>query len=288
MNSFTQLHFDLIALHGRSRRVERLRAYFQSVLDKRDRRWANLLLRDNFRSRFIQYGELREYASAYTGLPLWLIEESIEHAGNVTEAISLIVASRNQNGSIPLHVVMERINDRKTGLYEDKVQFVQSVWGTLPERSVILFNRLITGGYTSPVSIREIEESSATADTGPKSVRTIKTVLLYASPNEYTFAIWKDELLVPLVKTSDGMSPGDRLHVRQFVANNTRERFGPVHSVNPELIFEIGFEDIERAPRRKSGVKLISPRITGRCHNAGLDDISRVEDLTPLIRSDLP
>jgi len=42
---------------------------------------------------------------------------------------------------------------------------------------------------------------------------------------------------------------------------NTLERFGPVRSVAPTLVFEIAFENILLSKRHKSGVAVRFPRI---------------------------
>jgi DNA ligase-1 len=44
--------------------------------------------------------------------------------------------------------------------------------------------------------------------------------------------------------------------VDYFVKRNTFEKFGPVRTVKPELVFEIGFEGINRSTRHKSGIAL--------------------------------
>ena len=43
--------------------------------------------------------------------------------------------------------------------------------------------------------------------------------------------------------------------------NGPQDRFGPVRSVRPELVFEIAFEGIRQSSRHKSGVALRFPRI---------------------------
>jgi len=49
--------------------------------------------------------------------------------------------------------------------------------------------------------------------------------------------------------------------VDAFVRKTTVEKFGPVRSVTPELVFEIGFEGIQLSPRHKSGIAVRFPRI---------------------------
>ena len=45
-----------------------------------------------------------------------------------------------------------------------------------------------------------------------------------------------------------------------FVRRNTLETFGPVRTVKPELVFELGFEGIQASSRHKSGVAVRFPR----------------------------
>jgi DNA ligase-1 len=52
--------------------------------------------------------------------------------------------------------------------------------------------------------------------------------------------------------------------VDRFIRRNTLERFGPVRSVKPELVFEIAFEDIRFSSRHRSGVAVRFPRIARR------------------------
>jgi DNA ligase-1 len=49
--------------------------------------------------------------------------------------------------------------------------------------------------------------------------------------------------------------------VDAVVRRTTVEAFGPVRSVTPTLVFEIGFEGIARSPRHKSGIAVRFPRM---------------------------
>ena len=49
--------------------------------------------------------------------------------------------------------------------------------------------------------------------------------------------------------------------VDSFVKRNTIERFGPVRSVKPELVFELAFEGIQVSSRHKSGIAVRFPRM---------------------------
>ena len=99
---------------------------------------------------------------------------------------------------------------------------------------------------------------------------TIDAVMIYAMRGhgrranlytDYTFAVWDDDKLVPFAKAYSGLTNKEINTVDAFVKKNTIERFGPVRSVKPELVFEIAFEGIAKSNRHKSGIALRFPRI---------------------------
>lgn len=99
---------------------------------------------------------------------------------------------------------------------------------------------------------------------------TIDAVLVYAQRghgrraslySDYTFAVWDGDSLVPFAKAYSGLTNEEIRQVDSFVKSNTKERFGPVRSVKPELVFELAFEGIQKSTRHKSGVAVRFPRI---------------------------
>ncbi|MBT8460210.1 MAG: ATP-dependent DNA ligase, partial [Boseongicola sp.] len=99
----------------------------------------------------------------------------------------------------------------------------------------------------------------------------VNGVLIYAHPRnerraspsfELTFAVWDGEIPVPVAKAQPGLTESEHHEITAWVAKNTVERFGPVRSVKPVQVFEIAFDGIAEAPRRKSGVVLRSPRVS--------------------------
>jgi DNA ligase-1 len=99
---------------------------------------------------------------------------------------------------------------------------------------------------------------------------TLDAVLIYAQPGhgkraslftDYTFGLWRGEELVPFAKAYSGLSDEEIREVDAFIRRNTIERFGPVRVVKPELVFELGFEGIQRSTRHKSGIAVRFPRM---------------------------
>jgi len=78
---------------------------------------------------------------------------------------------------------------------------------------------------------------------------------------DYTFAIWKDGRLVPFAKAYSGLTDAEIREVDKFIRAHTLERFGPVRTVEPLMVFELAFEGIQRSARHKSGLAVRFPRI---------------------------
>ena len=100
--------------------------------------------------------------------------------------------------------------------------------------------------------------------------------------SDYTFAIWKDDQLVPIAKAYTGLTDAEIRKIDAFVRKHTKEKFGPVRSVSPELVFELAFENIRRSGRHKSGVAVRFPRISRWRHDksaAQADRLSTILDL---------
>lgn len=99
---------------------------------------------------------------------------------------------------------------------------------------------------------------------------SVDAVLLYAQPGsgrraglytDYTFGIWDGDRLVPFAKAYSGLTDAEIRKVDAFIRRNTVEKFGPVRTVKPELVFELAFEGIQRSARHKSGIAVRFPRM---------------------------
>lgn len=121
---------------------------------------------------------------------------------------------------------------------------------------------------------------------------TIDGVLLYAQKghgrradlySDYTLAVWQGDQLVPFAKAYSGLTDVEMKEVDQFVKKNTLERFGPVRTVKPGLVFEIAFEGIQESPRHKSGISLRFPRIQRWRKDKPITEANTLDDLKSLL-----
>lgn len=105
---------------------------------------------------------------------------------------------------------------------------------------------------------------------------SVDAVLIYAQRghgrraslySDYTFAVWdgppqsSERTLVPFAKAYSGLTDEEMRKVDAIVRKTTVEKFGPVRSVTPTLVFELGFEGIALSKRHKSGIAVRFPRM---------------------------
>lgn len=123
---------------------------------------------------------------------------------------------------------------------------------------------------------------------------TIDAVLIYAMSGhgrranlytDYTFAVWKGDQLVPFAKAYSGLTDEEIRAVDRWVKQNTIEKFGPVRSVKPELVFEIAFEGIAKSTRHKSGIALRFPRINRWRKDKPIQEANTLEDLVKVLEN---
>ena len=122
---------------------------------------------------------------------------------------------------------------------------------------------------------------------------TIDAVLVYAQKGsgrrssyytDYTFAVKNEDKLVTIAKAYSGLTDKEIMEVSRFVTKNSIEKFGPVRTVKPELVFEIAFEGIGFSSRHKSGVALRFPRIVRWRRDKTADEIDELEEVKKLIK----
>ena len=78
---------------------------------------------------------------------------------------------------------------------------------------------------------------------------------------DYTFGVWDKGCLVTIAKAYSGLTDAEIREVDAFVRRNMVEKFGPVRTVKPELVFELAFEGLNLSSRHKSGLAVRFPRI---------------------------
>jgi DNA ligase-1 len=127
---------------------------------------------------------------------------------------------------------------------------------------------------------------------------TVDAVMIYAQRGhgrraglytDFTFAVYDSQRqLVPFAKAYSGLTDAEFEEINRWIKDHTRESFGPVRSVDAELVFELAFEGIGESKRHKSGVAVRFPRIVRWRKDKKVGEINTLEDLRALIRAAAP
>ncbi|BFO02694.1 MULTISPECIES: ATP-dependent DNA ligase [Pseudomonas] len=127
---------------------------------------------------------------------------------------------------------------------------------------------------------------------------SVDAVLIYAQRghgrraslySDYTFAVWDGppgtpgRTLVPFAKAYSGLSDAEMRQVDAIIRKTTVETFGPVRSVTPTLVFELGFEGIALSKRHKSGIAVRFPRMLRWRHDKPVQEADDLATLQALL-----
>jgi DNA ligase 1 len=126
---------------------------------------------------------------------------------------------------------------------------------------------------------------------------SVDAVLIYAQRghgrraslySDYTFAVWdgppgSERTLVPFAKAYSGLTDEEMRKVDAIVRKTTVEKFGPVSSVTPSMVFELGFEGIALSKRHKSGIAVRFPRMLRWRQDKHVEDADNLGTLQDLL-----
>ena len=132
---------------------------------------------------------------------------------------------------------------------------------------------------------------------------TVDAVLIYAQRGhgrraslytDYTFAVWDsgdsgqgdppgERKLVPFAKAYSGLTDREIAQVDAVIRRTTIEKFGPVRSVRPTMVFEIGFEGIAPSSRHKAGVAVRFPRMLRIRDDKKVDEADTLDMLKAML-----
>ena len=156
MKRFAALFHALDGSTRSSRKRAALVTYFASA-PARDAAHAVATLCGQRPRRAVNATRLRQAAAQRTGLPLWLIEETYHHVGDLAETIALLLPEPDHPQSIPLHELLERRLPALARADEaGQIDQLCRLWSHLPADERLVFNKLLTGGFRVGVARQSV------------------------------------------------------------------------------------------------------------------------------------
>jgi DNA ligase 1 len=229
------------------------------------------------------------------------------------KTLSKKILEESPVGFIAYDVLEYEGNDYRNNILELRSELLQLILTRLNNKSISISNAIHAKSWQEIAILRAeapqllaeglmLKNKQSTYQVGRKrgdwwkwkvEPFTIDAVLLYAQKGhgrrsnlftDYTFAVKDGERLVTFTKAYSGLTDKEFAEVTSFVNKNAIEKFGPVRTVPPQLVFEIAFEGIAESSRHKCGVALRFPRIKRWRHDKTADEINTLTDLKALLQ----
>jgi DNA ligase-1 len=105
--------------------------------------------------------------------------------------------------------------------------------------------------------------------------------------SDVTFAVRRDDELVNIGKAYSGLTDVEIERLTKHFQATTIARYGPVHTVQPEIVLEIAFDRIQESSRHKSGYALRFPRIANIRDDKSVDQISTIDEVRRIYEGQL-
>jgi DNA ligase-1 len=105
--------------------------------------------------------------------------------------------------------------------------------------------------------------------------------------SDLTFAVRRDGELVNIGKAYSGLTDVEIERLTAHFQATTTARYGPVHTVEPQVVLEIAFDRIQESKRHKSGYALRFPRIARIRDDKTAGEISTIDEVRRIYEGQL-
>lgn len=150
MKRFAQMFTTLDQTTKTNNKVDALADYFPQAAE--DILWAIAILSHRRPKRTVNTTQLRVWAAEYSGIPLWLFEDSYHVVGDLAETITLVLPKPTETSDHSLTYWINYIKGLADLEEEEKKVKIIDAWKQLSRPERYIFNKLITGNFRVGVS----------------------------------------------------------------------------------------------------------------------------------------
>ncbi|SDD59896.1 DNA ligase-1 [Pricia antarctica] len=162
MKHFAQLIKALDSTNKTNIKVQALTDYFKIAGDT-DKVWTIAILSHRRPPRPVNTTLLREWASEFSNIPLWLFEESYHIVGDLAETIALVIPADPASTEKSLTQFLEEMIALKKKPDDEKKAYLYENWKVLDYYERFVFTKLITGSFRIGVSQKLMTRALAKA-----------------------------------------------------------------------------------------------------------------------------
>lgn len=153
MRRFTALYDALDQTTRLSEKQAALEMYFRDAPPE-DAAWALSFLCGRRPRRAVTHAQLRRWASEESAIPAWLVDESYEAVGDLSETLALLLPDRGEhhigNGAAEpslSRIITERLLPLSSSDEGTRRALLARTWRELPARQRFVFHKLISGSF---------------------------------------------------------------------------------------------------------------------------------------------
>ena len=237
--------------------------------------------------RRVHRNHLIALARTACGLPDWLFDECLTQTSDVSELVSVLLPDGTDVLPHDLPSILTIVENLVALADEERDAALVRMWRSLHRNDRFVLTRLLSGSRRAVLRRADLFPPSQPEPTATAVEEyPLKAVILYVevgyTPAEstYTVGLRSGESIVPLTRLSARtLSDSDHVVVNNIVKSSTRERFGPVRSIDATLVVDMVFTGLEPSSRRKSGLKVLGARLCGLSPTSTLHDVATIEEL---------
>ena len=173
MQQFAQLFQQLDEQRGTKAKVAAMTDYFAST-PAADGAWAVYFLSGRRLKRLIGPVQLRQWLAQASGLPLWLIEQTHEHVGDLAETVALVLSDQRPRRTTRADGLADWVETHILSLRgledEQRRKQVINAWQSVTAGERLIYTKLLTGALRIGVSQTLVERALAKASAQPQPV----------------------------------------------------------------------------------------------------------------------
>jgi len=144
---FAALYRRLDQSNRTNDKIAALVDYFREA-PAEDAAWAVYFLTGHRIKRAVHHRLLREAAAEASGLPMWLLDESYQHVGDLSETIALLIPEQNTTDAPPLHNLVEEVFAPMPAMDDrQRIAALKQTWAQLDAWQRFCFHKLISGAF---------------------------------------------------------------------------------------------------------------------------------------------
>jgi len=224
-----------------------------------------------------------------TGIPNWLLDESKQFVGDVSETIALILAplQSEKKVDVGLNDILLAMDDLRLRDSHEIRDWILAQWEHLSTGEIQVFNKLITGSFRSPMTMELFSQTKIANEP-----LQLKLVMLYAERGriqgrtgftELTMGIASDESWVTFTKVAVQLPDSESEILEKWIIENTQEKFGPVHRVPATQVFTVGCSEISPSKRHKSGYRVTEATLISWENGMSIEQATTIESLIAIL-----